>query len=440
MKIIRINPQAVTDKKENPSRVLTFANGSYALQYRSADNISTLDMFDYAGKLIKSGVKAESCYIFKNGNYILLYEARLNSNTPDYLPQYRMFNRQGKLLQERIDQFVPLLQDWVVLVKRGIRYLYDDKLQLISEACGIDFIKFDGGYAKVSSRKIPAGEAAPLMPGDAGKWLPFNNRMKRLYKAPQDQDLGIAFDWELFNDKQYEEYLIRNGLSIFGGGYCLAMYHDGKVFFHYPDGNMGAETTLYSGVRKNIACLVNLSLTKMSPEESRGETIITYRYGKERNGNYTLPYSLQKATDFYEFSNGNFSCVIDNNLCFFEEGSDEPLVTVPQENTYFLPDGSYWREDTKELYDRNHQQKDYNVKGIIDYGDWYVLNFSDGDKVYDLEGKIIASGVKVIRKINGLLAIKTPMSESISFLHRQTGCPIMPGYPEAALSYEESVF
>ena len=34
-------------------------------------------------------------------------------------------------------------------------------------------------------------------------------------------------------------------LAVFGGGYMLTLYHDGKVFFHYPDGAMGAETDVY---------------------------------------------------------------------------------------------------------------------------------------------------------------------------------------------------
>lgn len=96
-------------------------------------------------------------------------------------------------------------------------------------------------------------------------------------------------------------YSVNNGLAVFGGGYMLTLYHDGKVFFHYPDGAMGAETSLYSGARKNIACLVNLTLTKMSPKECNGQTGMTYRLSRETKNNVPLAYLLRGISDVYEF-------------------------------------------------------------------------------------------------------------------------------------------
>lgn len=54
-------------------------------------------------------------------------------------------------------------------------------------------------------------------------------------------------------------YSVADGLAVIGGGYMLKRCQDGRIFFHYPDGSLGTETTLYSGARKNIACMVSLT-------------------------------------------------------------------------------------------------------------------------------------------------------------------------------------
>lgn len=252
MKIIRINPQAADGAKEKIVRVLTFANGSYALHFADKKGQSFLALYDWQGYLIKENVRAESAYIFKNGSYILLYEPTNNvagAGKVRFRREYRMFTRNGRLVFDDISSFVPLAGDWVVLLQNGVKTLYDDKYNRIDGGTRYDFVKFDGGYARVTAREIPVGEAAPLMPGDAGKWLPYNTRLKALYRGTSAKTAGLAYDWELFDEQGNEMYSVNNGLAVFGGGYMLTLYHDGKVFFHYPDGAMGAETSLYSGAR-----------------------------------------------------------------------------------------------------------------------------------------------------------------------------------------------
>lgn len=167
MKIIRINPQAADGAKEKIVRVLTFANGSYALHFADKKGQSFLALYDWQGYLIKENVRAESAYIFKNGSYILLYEPTNNvagAGKVRFRREYRMFTRNGRLVFDDISSFVPLAGDWVVLLQNGVKTLYDDKYNRIDGGTRYDFVKFDGGYARVTAREIPVGEAAPLMP------------------------------------------------------------------------------------------------------------------------------------------------------------------------------------------------------------------------------------------------------------------------------------
>lgn len=442
MKIIRINPMAVQNAKEKLIRVLTFANGSYALQYISQRQESFLDLFDSEGQLIKKGAVAESAYIFKNGNYILLFpptNSTAKAGGYRYRREYVMYSRKGNLIFDNIDYFTPLADDWLVLHRDGRLDLYNDKLQLIDGGRRCDFVKFDQGYARVTSRIIPETEASPLMPGDAGKWLPYNCRLKALYRGFANKRDGLAFDWTFCDEHGRVLYQIENGLISFGGGYSMAMYHDGRIFFHYPDGTLGSETSLYSGCRKNIACLVNLSATKMSPEISQGETIINYRMAHETEHHVSLPYELQKATDFYEFSNGNFSCVLGTKLCFFKEGRVRPLVRIwKDKKVYFTPDGRYWNETKQTLYSPEGDVLDQDVTGIIDYGEWYVVEHQDSQTVYDLSGNLVADKVRVLRKVNGFLLLEGPIGE-IRLLH-QSGKVILSPFEKDEISVEETVF
>ena len=442
MKIIRINPLAVQDAKEKLIRVLTFANGSYALQYVNPRGESLLDLFDTEGNLIKKGAVAESAYIFKNGNYILLFPPTNHTAKAGgfrYRREYIMYSRKGNLIFDNIDYFTPMSDDWVVLHQDGRQNLYNNNLKLIDGGRRCDFVKFDYGYARVTPRTIPEAEASPLMPGDVGKWLPYNCRLKALYQGFANKRDGLTFDWTFCNEQGHILYQIENGLIAFGGGYSMAMYHDGHIFFHYPDGTLGAETSLYSGCRKNIACLVNLSATKMNPEISKGETIINYRMGHETEHHVCLPYELQKATDFYEFSNGNFSCVLEDKLCFFKEGGTEPMVSVPKdEKIYFTPDGKYWNETTQTLHAPSGEELNNHVTGFIDYGDWYLIDRQGSHTVYDLDGKIIAGNAHVLRKINGILFVRVENGQ-IGLLHR-SGKAILPPFAEWHLKLEETVF
>ena len=442
MKIIRINPLAVQDAKEKLVRVLTYANGSYALQYINHQQESFLDLFDSTGELIKKGAVAESAYIFKNGNYILLFpptNSTAKAGSYRYRREYVMYSRKGNLIFDNIDYFTPLADDWIVIHRDGRKELYNEKMNLIDGGRRCDFVKFDNGYARVTSRMIPETEAAPLMPGDAGKWLPYNCRLKALYRGFANKRDGLAFDWTFCDARGNVLYQIENGLIAFGGGYSMAMYHDGYLFFHYPDGTLGAETTLYSGSRKNIACLVNLSTTKMAPESSQGQTIITYRMSQEGEYHVSLPRALQKATDFYEFNNGNFSCVLEDKLCFFKEGGTQPIVSLPKdEKIYFTPSGCYWNEAEQKLYSVEGEVLAEEVTGIIDYGEWYLVEHQELQTVYDLSGNLVADNVRVLRKVNGILLLAGPIGE-IRLLHK-SGKVILPALEKEALSVEETVF
>ncbi len=442
MKIIRINPQAADGAKEKIVRVLTFANGSYALHFADKKGQSFLALYDWQGYLIKENVRAESAYIFKNGSYILLYEPTNNvagAGKVRFRREYRMFTRNGRLVFDDISSFVPLAGDWVVLLQNGVKTLYDDKYNRIDGGTRYDFVKFDGGYARVTAREIPVGEAAPLMPGDAGKWLPYNPRLKALYRGTSAKTAGLAYDWELFDEQGNEMYSVNNGLAVFGGGYMLTLYHDGKVFFHYPDGAMGAETSLYSGARKNIACLVNLTLTKMSPKECNGQTGMTYRLSRETKNNVPLAYLLRGISDVYEFSNGNFSCVCDGKLCFFEENAEEPLLTLPTgENVCFLPDGRYWNIDEKTLCSQSHKVLLERVDAVADLGEWYIVSQNGTHTVYDSDGNRIAGKVCFIRKINGILVLRLENGQ-IGLVHRY-GKAVLPPMDEWRYVFEERAF
>lgn len=442
MKIIRINPLAAQDAKEKLVRVLTFATGAYALQYINQKEESFLDLYDCNGDLIKKGAVAESAYIFKNGNYILLFpptNSTAKAGGYRYRREYVMYSKKGNLLFDNIDYFIPLQDDWVVLHQDGQQNLYSHNLRLIDGGRRCDFVKFDGGYARVTTHTILKAEAAPLMPGDAGKWLPYNCRLKALYKGFADKRNGLSFDWTLCDEQGYKLYSIENGLTVFGGGYSTAMYHDGRLFYHYPDGSLGSETTLYSGCRKNIACLVNLSATKMEPERYQDETAMTYRMGHETAQHVSLPYELQKATDFYEFSNGNFSCVIDDKLCFFKEGCIKPLVSVPKdEKIYFAPDGKYFNETEQTLCAADGDVLKKGITALIDYDLWYATESESLQTVYDLSGNIVADKVRILRKMNGFLILEGPIGE-IHLLH-QSGKMILPPLMREDFSVEETAF
>lgn len=234
-------------------------------------------------------------------------------------------------------------------------------------------------------------------------------------------------------------YSVNNGLAVFGGGYMLTLYHDGKVFFHYPDGAMGAETSLYSGARKNIACLVNLTLTKMSPKECNGQTGMTYRLSRETKNNVPLAYLLRGISDVYEFSNGNFSCVCDGKLCFFEENAEEPLLTLPTgENVCFLPDGRYWNIDEKTLCSQSHKVLLERVDAVADLGEWYIVSQNGTHTVYDSDGNRIAGKVCFIRKINGILVLRLENGQ-IGLVHRY-GKAVLPPMDEWRYVFEERAF
>lgn len=118
-----------------------------------------------------SGLKAR---IFsKNGSYILLYEPTnktAGSGKVRFRREYRIFTRSGKLVFDEIAFFIPLADDWVVLSQNGVKNLYDDKLNWIDGGTRCDFVKFDGGYARVTKRKRPA---AKTRFADARRGLPM---------------------------------------------------------------------------------------------------------------------------------------------------------------------------------------------------------------------------------------------------------------------------
>lgn len=138
---------------------------------------SLLALYDWQGFLIKENVRAESAYIFKNGSYILLYEPTnktAGSGKVRFRREYRIFTRSGKLVFDEIAFFIPLADDWVVLSQNGVKNLYDDKLNWIDGGTRCDFVKFDGGYARVTKRKRPAAKTVSQMPGEACPW-PVHN-------------------------------------------------------------------------------------------------------------------------------------------------------------------------------------------------------------------------------------------------------------------------
>ena len=135
MEIIRMfNPQAVKNSAgEMLLRVLTFANNSYALHLVNKKGESLLALFDKDGQPIGSRVRAESAYIFGNGNYILLFEPTnptAKAGKVRYRREFRLFNRKGQLLCDTISCFTPLpADDMVWLYRQGEKNLYDANFQ-----------------------------------------------------------------------------------------------------------------------------------------------------------------------------------------------------------------------------------------------------------------------------------------------------------------------
>ncbi len=131
MKIIRMfNPQAVKNGAgEMLLRVLTFANGSYALHFVIKKDESRLDLYDNKGGLIRSHLCAESAYIFGNGNYILMFEPvnpPVKVGRVRFRSEFRLFNSNGQLLCDTISFFTPLsTDDMVLLCCNGEKGLYD---------------------------------------------------------------------------------------------------------------------------------------------------------------------------------------------------------------------------------------------------------------------------------------------------------------------------
>ncbi len=432
MKIIRFAPKVANGAGEQLLRVLTFGNGSYVLHFTDAKGLSKLSLFDWHGALIKNNVRAESAYVFKNGNYILLYEPTNSTAGVGRVRlrrMYRMFSRDGRVMFDNIDCFTPLSDDWIVLLQDGHKYLYDNKGRQVDKDA-FDFVKFDGGYARINTRLLADGNAQLLKPGDLGKWLSFNNRMKNIVFGEQ-----LAYDWTICSETGEKLFTVNNGLAVLGGGYVLAQYHDGKVFFHYPDGMMGAETTLYSGAGKNIACLVNLSLAKMCLSACGGQPVITYCRSRAVDGAFSLNKPL---TDVYEFANGNFSAVYENKLCFFREGCDEPEIRLPlDEPSYFLPDGCFWNAERKVLYGNDAAPVMDGVDNVIDLGLWYLVEKNGKQTVFSQDGAEIMQGVQLIRKINGLLVLRLA-DGTVGIFHRGKG--ILPPIEESRLAFAESAF
>lgn len=442
MKIIRINPLASERATEKIMRVLTFENGAYALQFSDEKGQSLLALYDWQGFLIKENVRAESAYIFKNGSYILLYEPTnktAGSGKVRFRREYRIFTRSGKLVFDEIAFFIPLANDWVVLSQNGVKNLYDDKLNWIDSGKDCDFIRFDGGYARVTAREIPVGKAAPLMPGDAGRQFPYTGRLNTLRGIVPDQTPGVAYDWELFDEKGSHMYSVADGLAVIGGGYMLKRCQDGRIFFHYPDGSLGTETTLYSGARKNIACMVSLTAVRKGSVENCRKTAMAYRMSCETEDGFSLPWQIKDIRNVYEFSNGNFSCTWGENLCFFEEGHIEPVLTMPAtENVCFLPDGRYWNIDEKTLCNQTHKVIQERVDAVVDLGDWYIVSQNGSHTVYDSDGNRIAGKVRFVRKVNGILVLRLENGQ-IGLVHHY-GKAVLPPMDEWRCVFEESTF
>ena len=78
------------------------------------------------------------------------------------------------------------------------------------------------------------------------------------------------------------------------------------------------------------------------------------------------------------------------------------------------------------------------VEGIIDYGEWYVVEQQDSQTVYDLSGNLVADKVRVLRKVNGFLLLEGPIGE-IHLLHR-SGKTILPPFEKDDVNVEETVF
>ena len=421
MKIIRISPLAVTNAEEKLVRVLSYANGAYALQYINHRNKSLLDLFAPDGQLIKHRALAESAYIFKSGNYILLYPPTNNvaqAGNYRYRREYVMYSRKGHLMFDDIDYFTPLADDWYVLWQNGSKNLYNNKGQLIDKGHDVEFIKFSGGYVRASKKAAPP----------------------KTEKADKIQLCDKAIhDWTICDEQGQVKYSVSNGVAVFGGYFSIAMHADGRLYYHYPDGRIGAETTLYSGCRKNIACLVNLSETKKKSGSEENETVVNYRRGYHDKDSINLPYQVYRATDVSEFNNGNFSCVIGEHLCFFKENSIEPLLSfAPDAKIYFTPDGKYWNETEHKLYAPTGEIEQENVDGIIDYGDFYVVESYDKQTLYNLEGKLITENVQILRKVNSLLLLRQKNNQIV--LMHQNGRTILNSLTLKDISIEKTAF
>lgn len=442
MKIIKIKSLDVENAKEELIRVLTYANGTYALQYLSSQGNPTLDLYDNDGMLIKKGAIAESAYIFKNGNYILLFPPsnNLNEGREDvYCSEYIMYTREGKVIFDDINYFTPLEDDWIALHQKGRLNLYNDKLKLIDGGQRCGFIKFINGYARITPRSMANTETTSLLPQENNKMYANNSLINILMPSIANKHNYLMFDWIFYNEQGKMLYRTPNCLTAFGSGYSITMCYNGRMFFYYPDGTLGTETNLYSGCRKNFACLVNLSETWKTSKIDNITPHLIYRMGYKTEHNVCLPEELQTATDFYEFNNGNFSCVLNGKLSFFKEGFVEPLISVDKNaKIYFAPDGRYWDEFNRTFCTAQGQVIQSNVDGLIDYGEWYVTESNGKQTIYDLSGNLIIADVRVMQKVNSILLVETASGEVM--IYHRSGKAILPACKKSAIRVENKAF
>lgn len=422
MKIIKI-PQTGVAGREMLSRVLTFANGSFALHYVRPDGENRYSLYDKNGELVKENVRAESVYVLGNGTYILMFEPlpkKLGSGKDAINPYFVFCTRDGKRVFEDIEYFVPLRQDWIVLRRQGRKMLYTDRLALRDSSQKDDFVKFSGGYARVHPRYVAIDSNESIMLRDAGKTFSDFSWVKRLWTNTSEGTQGFATDWELLDDDGNSMFTLKNCFTVLDGCFAIALLR-GTLFSYMPDGTYSAETELCAGIRETFFCAPNLIRSRcVSGYYPDRETQVDY-FSKDGNafGSFWLTGEFGGLYDLYEFSNGNYSGVWRKKLCFFKKNSRTPLVELPENSKIcFAPDGCYLDYAAKKLLNPEGKVVLEQVEGLVDFDDWYLADLGNGVyTVFDLMGNKMEEKVILRRKVNGLLLLEQADGKLI-LLHR----------------------
>lgn len=378
MKIIRVNPEAELAAGEKLMRILAFMSGAYALHKKDVHGRSVLDLYDAKGSLITKNIPAQSAYVLENGNYFLLYEPTNQLVGYERLRRkYRLLTKKGLLVYDDVDYFTPLADGWFTMLRNNKKFLCNENGNVIAKGF-YDYQKFDSGFAKI--KRLP------------------NNRS----------------EWTIYSLQNKELNRFDNGIALLKSGVMITEGPGKEPCLIFPDGKIGcAVSSLFSGQKKNIACLTELV--------KKGEYKINC-YISRSNALCKL-----ELADVYEFENGNFTAFNPKSktLGFYPEGADKPLIETAHLDFMFAPSGAYLDPAAGTLSTPDGTEVEHNLIGLTDYGYWYTADRGDGSQTLFLQnGKLLLKETRVTNTVGGLIIAST--KNGMAHIFDKNGTNLLP--------------